>query len=281
MSQLADPMATPKAAVALPSAVRLGLARGGLELRQFFRQRAAVVFVFALPAILFSLFASIFHDHLPDGVTVRQLYLGGMIAAGLMSTSFLNMGIGIAQDRDDRTLKRLHGTPMPAAGYFVGKLILVAVTSVAETVLLLVVGRVFFGVPLPTDPARWATFVWVFALGVVGATMLGIAASGLSRSARSAPAVLNLLFLVLEFMSGVFIVPANTLPPWMIDIASCFPLKWTAQGMRSVFLPDGMMSLEAGGTWAHGLTAVVLGAWCLVGLALCLATFRWTNRRDG
>ena len=110
---------------------------------------------------------------------------------------------------------------------------------------------------------------------------MSIAASGLSRSARSAPGVLNLLFLVLEFMSGVFIVPVNQLPPWMIDIASVLPLKWIAQGMRSVFLPDGMMSMEAGGTWAHGTTAVVLGAWCLVGLALCLTTFRWTNRGDG
>ena len=26
--------------------------------------------------------------------------------------------------------------------------------------------------------------------------------------------------------------------------------------------------------------ALVLGVWCVVGLVLCLATFRWTNRRD-
>ena len=83
MTQLTGEIAAPSAPAALPSALRLGLARGGLELRQFFRQRAAVVFVFALPAILFTLFASIFHDHLPAGVTVRQLYLGGMIAGVL------------------------------------------------------------------------------------------------------------------------------------------------------------------------------------------------------
>jgi len=93
--------------------------------------------------------------------------------------------------------------------------------------------------------------------------------------------VLNLLFLVLEFMSGVFIVPVNTLPRWMIDVASFFPLKWTAQGMRSVFLPDGMMSTEAAGAWEHVRTALALGGWCLAGLVLCLATFRWTSRRDG
>jgi ABC-2 type transport system permease protein len=267
---------------ALPSTMRVGIARGGVELRQFFRQRQAVVFVFALPAILLALFASIFHAaDLPFGVTESDLFIGGMVAAGLASTSFLTLGTGIAQDREDRTLKRLHGTPVSAAAYFVGKLILVAVSSVAEVVLLLVVGVLFFRVSLPADAGRWWTLVWVYLLGVVGCSLLGITASSLARSARSAPAVLNLLFLVLEFMSGVFIVPANTLPHWMIDVASVFPLKWTAQGMRSVFLPDGMMSLEAAGTWEHGMTAVVLGAWCLAGLVLCVRTFRWTNHRDG
>jgi ABC-2 type transport system permease protein len=267
---------------ALPSTLRIGLARGGVELRQFFRQRAAVVFVFALPAILLSLFGSIFKARdLPFGISEGQLITGGMIAAGLVSTSFLNMGIGIAQDREDRTLKRLRGTPIPATAYFVGKLVLVLVTSLAETALLLAVGVLFFHVTLPAGTGRWLTFGWVFLLGVIACTLLGIAASGLTRSARSAPAVLNLLFLVLEFMSGVFIVPVKTLPRWMIDVSSLFPLKWTAQGMRSVFLPDGMMSMEAAGGWEHMRTALALGGWCVAGLVLCLATFRWTGRRDG
>jgi ABC-2 type transport system permease protein len=207
----------------LPSTLRIGIARGGVELRQFFRQRAAVVFVFALPAILLSLFASILHEsRLPPGVSEGQLITGGMVAAGIVSTSFLNMGIGIAQDREDRTLKRLRGTPMPLSAYFIGKLLLVAVTSLAEIVLLLAVGTLFFHVTLPSTASDWVTFAWVFALGTTGCALLGIAASGLSKSARSAPAVLNLIFLVLEFMSGVFIVPINTLPKWMIDFASLF-----------------------------------------------------------
>jgi ABC-2 type transport system permease protein len=266
---------------ALPSTLRVGISRGGVELREFFRQRASVVFVFALPAVLFALFGSIFrHSGLPFGVTQSQLFTGGMVAAGMVSTSFLSMGVGIAQDREDRTLKRLRGTPMPASGYFIGKLILVAVTSLGETVLLLAVGTLFFQVHLPTEAGRWFTFAWVFVLGVTGSALLGIAASSLTTSARSAPAVLNLLFLVLEFMSGVFIVPISTLPRWMVDVSSFFPLKWLAQGMRSVFLPDGMMSLEAAGSWEHGMTAVVLGVWCVAGLVLCLRTFRWTNKRD-
>ncbi len=82
-------------------------------------------------------------------------------------------------------------------------------------------------------------------------------------------------------MSGVFIVPVTTLPSWMVTVASFLPLKWTAQGMRSVFLPDSLASLEQAGSWEHPMTAAVLGGWCVLGLVLCLVTFRWTDRRAG
>jgi ABC-2 type transport system permease protein len=30
-----------------------------------------------------------------------------------------------------------------------------------------------------------------------------------------------------------------------------------------------------------GRVALVLAAWCLLGLVLCVTTFRWTTKRDG
>jgi ABC-2 type transport system permease protein len=110
--------------------------------------------------------------------------------------------------------------------------------------------------------------------------MLGIAISSLAKSAQSAAAVTNLPYVSLQFMSGIYI-PISELPDWMITVGALFPVKWAAQGFRSVFLPDSMMAQEAAGSWELGKTALVLGGWCVVGLALCLLTFRWTNRRAG
>ncbi len=42
--------------------------------------------------------------------------------------------------------------------------------------------------------------------------------------------------LLLQFISGVYINFA-ALPEWLQNVASVFPLKWLAQGFRSVFLP--------------------------------------------
>jgi len=264
------------------NAVALGLGRAEVELKSFFRQRDAVVFTFSLPVVMLLVLGTVFSEEVSgSGVTASQVFTASLLAGGVASTSFLNLGIGVTNDRDDGTLKRLRGAPVPAAVYFAGKVAVVLVASLAEAVLLLAVGVLLFDLKLPTGPGRWLTFAWVFLLGVTACALLGIAVSGVPRSARSAPAVLNLPFIVLEFISGVFVVPITSLPEPMVSIASLFPLKWMAQGFRSVFLPDMLVNQEAGGAWEHGRIALVLAAWCIGGLALCLLTFRWRDRRTG
>jgi ABC-2 type transport system permease protein len=265
-----------------PSTLYHGLHRGVVELKQFFRERDAVVFTFALPAVLLVLLGSLISG-VYDGtaVTSSQYLAPSMIAAGIASTTFVNLGIGITADREDGTLKRLRGVPMPPAAYFLGKVLMVLVVTAAEVLVLLAIGVLLFDVSLPVSPSRWLTFGWVFVLGVTACSFVGIACSSLARSERSAGAVLNLPYIVLAFMSGIFFTPVSALPQPVLTLGSLFPLKWMAQGFRSVFLPDEILRYEAVASWELGRTALVLAAWCLGGLVLCLITFRWRSRRDG
>jgi len=266
---------------ATPSALRVGLQRGYIEIRQFLRERDAVVFTLGFPVGLMVLFASIFHGEIGHtGVDYRQVFIAGMIASGIMSTTFSSLAISIAVERDDGTLKRLAGTPMPRSAYFIGKVVLVLVTTVLETVLLLVIGTVFFGLDLPSSGQRWLTFGWVFVLSVVACSLLGIAMSSVPRSGRSAAAVVQPPFIILQFISGVFFL-FSALPSGLQQVAAVFPLKWMTQGLRSVFLPDAFLGQEVTNSWEHGKMALVLLAWCVGGLVLCLRTFRWKGRRDG
>jgi ABC-2 type transport system permease protein len=265
-------------AAALPGVWRLGMASGALEVKAFFRDKMAVAFIFGLPSILLVLLGSIFGGQAAaHGVTVGQLFTAGMIAGGIMSTSFQYLAISIATERENGMLKRLSGTPMPRAAYFVGKFVQVLMCTVAETVLLMAVGIIFYHLHLPTSPGRWWTFAWVFLLGSATCALLGIAASSLPRSAASATPVITLPFTVLNFISGVY-VPFNDIPHWMQDLGSFFPLKWMAQGMRSAFLPTGADALEPAHAWEHGRTALVLVVWLAAGLVLCAKTFRWQSR---
>ncbi|CAM5728741.1 Transport permease protein OS=Streptomyces alboniger OX=132473 GN=CP975_05630 PE=3 SV=1 [Streptomyces alboniger] len=265
----------------LPGPWGLGLRRGALELKQFFRQRDQVVFTFAFPVVLLFLFASIFHDDVQDaGITASQLYVPAMMAAGIMSTSFQSLGISIAIERDEKVLRRLRGTPMPPAAYFLGKIWLVLVTGTLETAILLGVGTTLYDVELPSDTGRWFDFGWIFLLGLTACALLGIAISSVPKSGKSASSVVVLPFLVLQFISGVYIA-IDTIPDWMLNIGALFPLKWMCQGLRGVFLPESAQVLEQTGSWEYGRIALVLGAWCVGGLLLCLLTFRWKNRRAG
>jgi ABC-2 type transport system permease protein len=266
-------------AAGLPTILRLGYARTLLEVRQFFREMDAVIFTFAFPTIMLFIFGTVFGDEVTEGVSFARYFVPGLLAAGLLLASFQTLAITIAIERDNGTLKRLAGSPMPPLVYFLGKIGLVLVTAVFQALVLLATAALVFGVPIPTDARSWVTLGWVSLLGLVSGSLLGVAFSSVPRSARSASAVVAPIVLVLQFISGVFFA-FNDLPAWLQQVAALFPLKWTAQGMRSVFLPDSFAAQEIAGSWELGRVAVVLLAWTVVGLVLCLRTFRWQRWAD-
>lgn len=268
----------------LPGTLRMGWARTRVELLQFTRERDAMIFIFAYPLIMMAIFSTVFAGDVagpPDGgVPFEQYFLPGIIATGVMLTSFQSLAMSIAVERDDGTLRRLRATPLPATAYFLGKVGQVLAVTAVQIAALLVLAAVVFDVPLPTDVDDWLTFTWVVVLGTATGAVLGVAFSAVPRSGRSASAVVTPIVLVLQFISGVFF-PFYSLPEWMQQVASVFPLKWMAQGMRSVFLPEEAAALEVGGSWDNGVTALVLTGWLVVGLVVGVRTFRWRRRDDG
>jgi ABC-2 type transport system permease protein len=251
--------------------------QGMLELKQFTRSREAVVFTMAFPVIMILIFASIFDDEIAPGVNYTQYFITGMIATGLMTVGFQSLAIQIPIERDKGVLKRFRGTPMPRWVYFAGKVLMVAGIGVAEVALLLAVSIGLFDLEPPGSLEKWLTFAWVSILGLSACTLSGIAFSSVPRTARSATAVVTPVALVLQFISGVFFVFTD-LPTWMQQVAAIFPLKWMCQGLRSVFLPDSFAVAEPAGSWELGKVALILSAWCVVGLVLCVRTFSWSNK---
>lgn len=265
----------------LPSALQVGLSRTGLEVKQFFREKEQLIFTFFFPIIFLAIFSAVFGDgDFGSGVNAATYFTPGMIASGIFLTSFQSLAVTIAMERDEDLLKRLRGTPMSPQSYFIGKIGLVLVTSIAQFGLLLVIAGALLGVDIPSEPSKWLNFVWIFVLGTASGSALGIAFSVVPNSGKAASAVVTPVVLLLQFISGVYFV-YSSLPSWMRDVASVFPLKWLAQGMRSVFLPDGYEVNEPGGSWQLGLGAIVLTVWLVLGLIAAQRFFRWTRRDAG
>ncbi len=264
-----------------PGTLAIGRSRIGIELKQLFRDREAFVFTLALPMILMIIFGSVFgNQDLPGStITFAQYFVAGMIASGIVYTSFQNLAIGIPQERDEGTLKRLEGTPMPKGSYFIGKVGQVCTVYVIQMVLLMAIGVLLFGVQLPSTPAKWTALLWLSVLGLTTWTLLGLAFSSVPKSGKGASAIVTPVILVLQFSSGVFFLYSE-LPAWMQQFAALFPLKWLTQGMRYVFLPDGAAALEVAGSFEMTRVAMVLMVWTVLSAFLAWGFFRWRRRGD-
>ena len=256
--------------------IKLGLLRGGLEIKQFLRQRESVVFTLAFPVILLFIFGSVFKNKIAPGVTFSQYFVAGMVASGLVNTGFQQLAISIPMSRDLGTLKRLRGTPLSPISYFIGKAIVVTAAMLFQVTLLLGFGALSFGLHLPTSAALWLRFIWLIVLGSACSTVLGIAFSSIPKSGRGASATVSPIVIILQFISGVFFVFSD-LPKWMQDIAAVFPLKWLTQGMRSVFLPDSFAMKEPGHSWEIGKIALILVIWLIIGTVLSIRSFKWSK----
>jgi ABC-2 type transport system permease protein len=244
----------------------------------FYRRPEQLALTFSMPAVICILLGSIFSTKLPHSDTsTGAVIAASMLAYGILSTSFINLGISIAADRDTGALRRLRGTPTTASSYFIGKILLVAIASLAEAIVLLSVGLLFFKLRLPTTVFGWFTLTWVFLLGIISCSLLGIFISNLASNAVSAAVVTNGPAVGLQFVSGTY-VPLIVLPTWMLTLGSIFPVKWMAQGFRSVLLPPRMVAFEPAGSWEHWHIFLVLMAWSIGGLIACLTVFRWSDK---
>ena len=140
-------------------------------------------------------------------------------------------------------------------------------TGVLQAALLLLVAAFAFGVALPTEPAKWLTFAWVFLLGVTTSAILGIGLSALPRSGKSATAVIIPIVLDPAVHLGRLPARSRACPTWLQNVASIFPLKWMAQGMRSR-VPA--RRLRGRSRWAAAGTSPAspsrCGIWLVVGL---------------
>ncbi|PKQ18480.1 MAG: ABC transporter [Actinobacteria bacterium HGW-Actinobacteria-8] len=264
-----------------PSWLDMTGSRFVVDIKEFVRSREQMIFIFAFPMIFLVLFGSVFSGQElgNSGVTFPQYFMAGMIASGILNTGFQSLAISISIDRQEDVLKRVFATPLPATSFFAAKILQMLIVSIIQIAILVALGVVLYGVELPTEGSTWLTFAWVFLLGTGASTTVGIAMSSLLRNGKAASAILTPIVLVLQFTSGVFLV-FTELPTFLQRFAEIFPLKWLAQGMRSVFLPESFQAAEVRGSWEHPTAALVMTIWLIVGLVIAVRTFRWMRHDD-
>lgn len=194
------------------------------ELRNFFRNKMQLTFVLLFPILLLVVFAALFSGDLEVGgetIPLKQLMMAGIIAAGVMSTGFQGVAIDIVLERDKGMIRRFATAPMPRAAYFIAKIVRVLVTTFIEVAILLLISVVAYDLPLPSTADKWLTFCWVILLGTFACTLMGMAWAGVIPSGPAATPMTTPIFMVMQFISGVFL-PLSDTPKWMVGVAEVF-----------------------------------------------------------
>ena len=168
-----------------------------LERRMFWRNPTAAFFNFVLPLLFLALFGAIFANDQKN----LDVIVPGIAGLAVMSTTFSALAMNITFLREQGVLKRMRGTPLPTGAYL-GGIAANAVTNASiQITLVILAGRLFFNIGWPKD---WPELVVFVVTGVVCLASLGVAWSHVIPNFDAAPAYVNIVFLPVIFISGVF-----------------------------------------------------------------------------
>jgi len=259
------------ARTARPSDAQLLLHQYGYDQKQFWREPASVFFTVAMPLIFLFLFSSIFGNETVkiDGHAVKTTtyYVPGIVTLAAVSATIVNLAITFTILREKGLLKRVRGTPLPPWIYLAGRVLTATALSVIMVVAVTVLGRLVYGVPMPTHTLPG--LILTLLIGTAACCTLGFALTSLIPTEGAAPAITNAVILPLYFFSGIFI-PDDNLPAGMKFIGALFPVRHLFRAYFAAFDPA---TTGAGIAWGH---LAVLVLWGAVGGIVAVRTFRWT-----
>jgi ABC-2 type transport system permease protein len=138
---------------------------------------------------------------------------------GVMGAALFGFGVGMTIERGQGWLELKRASPMPPYAYFAAKVTTSMIFSTIISVLLLTLGVVFGGVHL--HPIQMVKMVLILVFGSIPFCALGLAI-GYFAKPNSAPAMVNLIYLPLSFLSGLWI-PVQMLPKTLQQIATFLP----------------------------------------------------------
>jgi ABC-2 type transport system permease protein len=238
------------------------------EQRAYWRNRGRGIFTFAFPIMFLVIFASLdkgSHISSLGGIPYDDFFVPGILAYGVIATTFINLAMSTAILRDQGILKRMQGTPLPRWAYVLARIVSTCLIMATMTVIILVLGATIWGLDFRAGilPGLIITLV----LGTAAFTTLGIGMTRFIPNAEAGPVVINLFVLPLTFISGIWF-PTNSLPAALKDIANVFPIRALAGSLQYVFDP------RHHGLALNGADLRTLAIWTVVGVWLMLRFLR-------
>jgi ABC-2 type transport system permease protein len=245
---------------------RLVLHQLRFEQLSFWRTREAAFFIFAFPILLLLLLGSVYDGEI-EGHAAADWLLVGMLGYGAANTAFGGLAITLVLRREYAQLKRIRGTPLPAAVYLACVVLSSLLVFALQSIVLYAIGVTLFDAEVPDRPV---SLLLALLLGAAGFTGLGLALAGLIRSAEGVSPVVNFIVLPMSFISGSF-GPTSRYPDFIEDLANLLPLHHLIELLAAV-------ALDSESIVNHWGAMAVVAAWGAVGYGMAARYFGWEPR---
>jgi ABC-2 type transport system permease protein len=188
------------------------------EFLRLLRAPSFAVPTLLFPAMFYFLFAVLFTSGRGDfHANIYLLATYGVF--GVMAPGLFGFGVSVALDRERGWLTLKRAQPMPPGAYLASKLAMAMLFSIVIFTLLAALGTTLGGVRLPLE--SWLTLLVVDVLGVLPFCAIGLFVGTLVNG-QAAPAVINLVYLPMSFLSGLW-MPLAVLPAAVRGIAPLWP----------------------------------------------------------
>ena len=191
----------------------------------------------------------------------------GLIAVILFQTGASLTGLAIVRERERGTMEQLIVTPIRSWELILAKIIPYILVSFADTILILVLGTLMFGVPIRGSLLLLFTMTGLYLLPTLG---YGLLISTVARTQQQAQLMVMPIMLPAMMLSG-FIFPISSLPLILQYVADLLPTTYFIYIMRAVVIKGVGLDLIIPQTIALIIFAIVL---------LGLATWRFRKNLE-
>jgi ABC-2 type transport system permease protein len=174
------------------------------EVLRTLRTPAFLIPTIALPVMLYVFFGVVLQGDKPTPPQIALQVLSGFTMFSVIGPGMFGLGIGFAMERQHGIVTLKRAQPMPFAANLIAKLFSAMSMSFIVITLLLAIATTFGHVELTLSQAAGIALVGV--LGVVPFCALGLLIGSLV-SGTGAPAVVNLIFFPMIYLSGLFPFP--------------------------------------------------------------------------
>ena len=188
-----------------------------LDIKMALREPSFIWPTLAFPLMFYVFFGIVFSDHAGQSSSTYLMVSYGVF--GIMASALFGFGASVASERDKGWLAIKQISPVSPWQYMIAKLINAILFSLIIVIGLFILGAVFGDVVLTR--LQWLSIAGLMLLGSLPFCAIGLAI-GFWVKAKSATAVLNLIFLPSAFLSGLAI-PVMIFPTWLQKAAMMLP----------------------------------------------------------